>query len=526
MGKGHLTKGNVASFLGTAALALLLFALAVFFVCSLGLRAYLDVDGPYEEQIHFFAESVPANLLVTACALAALLVTRRLLERFGRTRLSGAMLFALFLAAVVWVLSVGLIPERDCESVMNAAKSFARGDYELLHWGYFRGAPYQLGIVLLMEGILRLFPGIDLNMTMQCLNAALSVSAAGLLAATAERAFGGGNGEVRRAAVLLYVGFLPLLLYNVYVYGTIPMLFCCSLAVFLFARYVTEKDAAGRHGKTRLLAGMAVSLALGYALKSNALIVMIAVAIVAVLYLLGPNGEARPLLAALLALVLGFALSKFVIWQYELRSGFLLEPNVNIMLTYLMMGFGRPSSMPGWYNGYAGRFFDMYLTADEQRAIVLEDLAKRLPQLIADPAYTAAFLRDKLLSQWLEPTYSTVWYGYRCDWSGHFNGVAAQFYRPFYLLNAVADAYMNVYQQALYLLSCIGIAGCIKKRRNATALLLPVMILGGLLFHTLFEAKSQYLFPYALYMIPLAAKGLCMLSGGVARALARNRVKR
>ena len=37
-------------------------------------------------------------------------------------------------------------------------------------------------------------------------------------------------------------------------------------------------------------------------------------------------------------------------------------------------------------------------------------------------------------------------------------------------------------------------------------------ILGGTLYHLIFEAKSQYAYPYMVYMLPLAAAGLCALA--------------
>ena len=52
---------------------------------------------------------------------------------------------------------------------------------------------------------------------------------------------------------------------------------------------------------------------------------------------------------------------------------------------------------------------------------------------------------------------------------------------------------------------------------------LPVTVLGGFLYHMIFEAKSQYIFVYAMYLIPLAALGLAVLSDGLSRAVRRFR---
>ena len=46
---------------------------------------------------------------------------------------------------------------------------------------------------------------------------------------------------------------------------------------------------------------------------------------------------------------------------------------------------------------------------------------------------------------------------------------------------------------------------------NLLRTLLPLILLGGLLYHLLFEAKSQYAMPYFLLMLPLAAYGFFRL---------------
>ena len=49
-------------------------------------------------------------------------------------------------------------------------------------------------------------------------------------------------------------------------------------------------------------------------------------------------------------------------------------------------------------------------------------------------------------------------------------------------------------------------------KKDITAALFPLVVLGGLLYHLLFEAKSQYAVGYVLLMIPIAAYGIMHLS--------------
>ena len=46
------------------------------------------------------------------------------------------------------------------------------------------------------------------------------------------------------------------------------------------------------------------------------------------------------------------------------------------------------------------------------------------------------------------------------------------------------------------------------KKRDILSCILPLIILGGLMYHLLFEAKSQYALPYFIMMLPVAACGL------------------
>lgn len=502
-------------FLSTAALALFLCMAAALALCSLVLYAFLGLNGPYEEWVTFMPERLLPNLAMTAAALLALSGMNALLRRFARIHLSGVMLGLWLAAALFWIVGIGLIQERDCEAVMNAARQFAVDDYHLMRWGYFKGCSFQLGFVLMMESVLRLFPAADINMVVQVANVIFGVMTAGVMAALCEILFK--SSAAKHATLLIYVLYLPFLLFNVYVYGTVMMIFFCACAFLCFALYL-------RRRKLRFAAAMMLSLAVGYIAKQNALIPMIALTICAALDAM-TSRDGRALLCAAGSIVLGMALARLIVWQYELRSGIALEENVSL-LTWLMMGLGEPASMPGWYNGYVGEFFDLYLPAEEQSAIVMADLKARIPELLADPAYTAAFLRDKVLSQWMEPTCSVMWWGFRCEWTGHFNGLAALLYREGQPLRAAADAYMNVYQQCVYLLACIGGVSALRRRDDAAVLVLPVTLLGGLLFHALFEAKSQYIYPYMIYMMPLAAQGLCVLGDGVRRGISALRGRR
>ena len=495
-------------FCGAAALALLLVILAPLAVGSLGITVFESVYGTYEESIIFLRDSVLPNIALTLLVLAALLGCRALLERFARVRLDRVLCLLWMAAALLWVVGIGLQQEVDCKDVVDAAKLFARGNYRPMRNPYFSAYPYQLAVCLFLEAIIRLIPGVDINLFMQVLNVLLSTCTMGLLAALAAEVFE--DGRARRCTQVMLMAFVPFLLFNTYVYGTVPMLFLVSLGLVCFVRYVRTRRA-----------GYAVvyALAMGaaYAAKQNALIPMLAVLILSALHAVQTR-DVKLLVCALLALALGAGLSRFAVWQYELRSGMQLGAPISA-LARLVMGFQESQTCAGWFNGYTAPFIDLSVTAEMQKEIAGSDLSVRLAEFAADPGMALAFFRDKYLSQWLEPGYSTLWYGFRCDWLGRFNGLAALLYREDSPVRPIAEGYMNLYQQAMYAMAVVGAAASLRRRGDVTALVLPVTVIGGFLFHMLFEAKSQYIFVYAVYLMPLAGYGLSVTGAWLGRML-------
>ena len=78
------------------------------------------------------------------------------------------------------------------------------------------------------------------------------------------------------------------------------------------------------------------------------------------------------------------------------------------------------------------------------------------------------------------------------------------------------ETLLGAFQRALYAFSAAGIIGMLRDRkRSGLCLLLPLIFFGGALYHLLFEAKSQYAFPYAVLLLPMAAMGICRIEDGL-----------
>ena len=498
---------KAARFLTLAALIVFACVLALVTLGALSTTASSAVANNRMNQQVTLARDGFGGLALTAALLLALAAVHAFLRRRAGRRAFAAALALWTAAALCFVLAVGLLPRADSALVIDAAKRFAAGDFSPLEGEYFSRVSYQLGICLPLEGLARLLPGLDLNLLMQALNCVISAALMALLCGLA----GGLSGDARTsgAAALLYMAFVPMLLFNMFVYGVLPMLLLCVLAMRCFAR-------CARTGERRFGVLYALLIGAAAALKPNAMIVMLALLICAAVHAL-QRKDGFLLLCAALSVVLCFALPAGVIRLYELRAGVTLAPDTGMLLR-LAMGMQDSMIAAGWYNGVIEEYWPLSVTPEMEKAAALEMLAARLREFAADPAGAWAFFKEKCLTQWAEPSYDILWYGAVCGKSGRFNGLAHAIFRDGAPVRALLTGYMNVFQQAAYVLALIGTCGMIReKRAGAAQLMLPVTVLGGFLYHMLFEAKSQYIYPYMLLLLPLAAKGLSTLCDGLRR---------
>ncbi|MBQ4265368.1 MAG: hypothetical protein IJB85_07645 [Clostridia bacterium] len=490
-------------------------ALCLFAGVALGgmfVTAHLGRQTWSHEVVTFIQEGLLANLLLTAAMLGAVMLLGRLLSRFALVKLSAAMLAAWCAGTLVLVVGAGVKQIYDFAYVLEGAELFARGNYKPLTIDYFHIYSYQLGICLPMEVVKRLVPGLNLSMFMQVLNVFLSAGTAGVMAALAQVLF---SEREARAAVLLYVLFLPLALQCIYVYGTLPMLLMTACAALCLALYLKKRKA--RFGFAYVLC-----IAAAYMLKPNAAVPLIAMTIAALLDAL-VSRDWKLVAYAALGAVCAVGLLKLVILQYELRAGVQLTGDLSA-LARLVMGMQEGGAEAGWFNHYTEQFFPFEVTAQQEREIAAADLAARLAEMKADPLMTLAFFRDKLLSQFLEPSYCALWYSSLCEHTGALGDMTLAASMDGSAVRMALERCMGLYQKMLHILCFVGIAGMLKgKNLSMAAVALPVCLLGGVLYHMLFEAKAQYLYMYVILMMPVAAHGLCMVSDGVSGWIAGRR---
>lgn len=491
-------------FCAAAIVLLVLVFMAYLFPCSLFRTTGMSTGAGKGEVISFEYDNVFLNLITLSVSVGLLY----LVCKVG----SGISLKKCVLIMSFWVLAVGLFfvasaklqPSEDSFVVSFFARQAAFGDYSYYH-EYFSFFPFQLGFVLYEELFFRLFntllPGMPAgfsSLALQGVNV-FFVLLAYLSLVGASRVLWDSDTACKLTALLLACCIQPILM-STYMYGNIPALGFGCAALWQFLAYMKESRPV-----QGLLCLVFISLAV--VLKLNSLIFFVALVII---WLISLVRRPRLLSAFLLVLTVMSVLCVKDLPQkyYEERCGVEFGSGVP-QLGWLAMGMHEGETCSGWYDStYTTEAYSAAgMDAAEASRAALEVIGKRLDYFVSEPVEALRFFGRKFLSQWNEPSYQSLWN----------NQVRSHYSEPglFYgfLCVRVAKAVqtlMKLYQQLIFFGFTLGLLVMLRHRR-LTDSLLPLAVLGGMLYHLLFEAKSQYVLGYFVLMVPVAAYGLRVL---------------
>ncbi len=504
----HFDRGMARlSRLGAAVILVLSFAFMLF----LTVFAYLETgnvstNNAAGELVELYADNIFLNALMLFLFISTLYLLYRHSASFSQRQIELVLMAAVFLLGITFILSVKLAAPwySDSYMVLYAAEKAAIGEYGALD-SYFCRYPFQLGYVLYVEIAFRLMgsvmPGMPAGyyrLALQGLNVLWLLLSYHALIQLSWQLFQ--SRRVQKVTAVLLTFCLPPVFTCTFLYGNIPGFALGVVALWMFAAFMRQR---------RLWQGLLCALFLGLAVavKLNLMIFFAAVVIIWLLDLL-QNRSIQSLLCLILtvASVLTIGLAPQPI--YEQRSGKEFGDGIP-MIAWMAMGMSQGHAGPGWYKeDHTVDFFmdsgmDTEATAENARKVIKQ----RAAYFAENPGQGLCFFSEKLRSQWNEPSYESLWInqvqqsygekGFMYEW---FCDVGARH----------TTGYMNQYQQLIFLgvlLSCV----FLWFRRDIRQCLPVLVILGGILYHLLFEAKSQYALPYFILMVPLAAYGFCGL---------------
>lgn len=482
---------------------------AIFLVLSWYAMRYTQYMPVYYNEMPVNAvDSMWKNLLglaVCAIGIVFLLKLEARLSNKPKSRLNRAAIIALSLwiacIGLWWVTSVDRKPVGDQAFIYGGASYFLDGEYIFLNQGgYFDVHPYQLGLTFLVEILLRVAgPGNYLACQLVCVAMAVGIGVLGWLFISEIT----GYKMLSVGYCILMFGCLPLIFYTGWVYGDIPSTFFMLLTAFSLLRY--EKT-----NRRRWLVLIVFSVIIAVLVRKNSLIMLIALVLSAGVYGIVKKDK-KLFLTLVLSVILPWLAYMGIYKMYEMRSGYEHRGAGIPAMSYLAMGMQESGGKYGWYTLYGGQVYDESGSDSRLAAEVSkQDVKERLKYFAENPSYAWRFYREKVLSQWNQPLYQSMFFSaqYAENMEPAGDSFEAKLHGQY--LSKILSLCDRIQFILYFGLLCYYLFA-VKKKSDILQHMLPATIIGGFFFSILWEAKARYVLPYYIMMYPLAVVGYWQL---------------
>lgn len=469
-------------------------------VVSLISTTYFNTETSFEEHPQYRLDHILLNGLFLFAALLFCFwcLKKKKNGKWGEKPWVYLAVLSVIGVSLLWAGVSHTYPEADQKAVSWVAWLCAQNNFLFFEHGkYMQIYPNQLGLTVILEGLYRL-AGEENHMLFRYVTALSNGAVVYLLYKITDKLFH--NEKINTLVLLLTMGCVQIMLYTTFLYG-IMLGLALALASFFFLLCCFEEKEWGRKKLCDCLLS-AVFIGLAIQVKNNYSIFLVALT----LFLVYKALEYRKLWPVLIAFFLIFMtglIGKGLTGFYEARSGIPISSGMPKTL-WIAMGMQEGERAEGWYNEFN---YDTFLETDcdatKSHTIAMDSIKASLQKFASDPLYALTFYYKKTVSQWNEPTYEALWVNQFHQ--GNFSVIVQSIYEG--KLYTLLHEYMNGYQSLIFgaALLCF-----LSRRKNfqPEQLFFLLVVLGGFAFHTLWEAKSQYILPYFVILIPYGGAGI------------------
>lgn len=497
---------RIAHILETLALVSVLLAALAVAISSLFVSAKIGEE-PFTELIVFLIrEKVWLSLLLLAAGFTLLSLLSRVRVTKRLNRWFAAVAFTLLgLFGVLWVMSVNAHAESDGDIMIQIAEKVLNGDFSTLRTAgefdryYFIRSPYQFGIMAYLQVFVALFGATGSLGMLRLANVALLIASYVGLYLITERLFQ--DERVTFLTIVMLCLCVQPVLNTTFIYGLIPSFAFSVWAVYFVILYLQTE-------RKRFMLPAAVLLALAVTLRTTSWIVALAIGVSLLLRALSRK-QFAPLLILLAIFLAAAPWTTLVQKAYEAAADTSFGKGYPKTFWISMCLQDGPKAA-GWHvQWYQDRVRD---ACDEDieavAAISAADIREKLGEFVQNPAIAGDYYFEKLASMWTEPTFTSIWISKDAPAYAEPEALAK------YVYSDAVDGVYRVSMRAALINVYVGFAISaifLVKRRGEERLILPLIVLGGVLFHLIIESKSQYVLEYLPLMWPFAAFGIVSL---------------
>ena len=432
-------------------------------------------------------------LVIAGCMTVILSAYREKLEALDEKKLFRLLSAVYTVMAVYLILNVDNLIRADAKTVFDTALDVKNGICSAFQPGqYMYRYPHQLGLMLYD----RILSGFSENPSFLFLvNFLLVLGINHTVWKISEELFRDKLTNV--LTILLSFAFLPQFFFILFAYGLIPGFYFLILGFYNALKYVRTENAWN-------MAAMLLSVGVAVLLKQNFLIGGIAIMIFLFLrFLENRNGW---MMAVIAAVALSMTVPAAGLKLYYGSAADVKLDNASPTVLWIAMGTDIDNSVrgPGWYDSSSWNLYNAAgFDADVASELGRQKLTENWKKIQAEPARAACFFLDKTVSQWCDPMYESTWSGPLEDCGQYTHTKILQsIYTGGTWARGIAG-FMKLLCLMLWVYAAVFLL--LQGRTAAGWEPMYLYFIGGLLFHTFWEGKSQYTYPYLFVLIPFAA---------------------
>ena len=478
-------------------------ALRLIALCAAALilagNLYYQVEVSYDGlELVSISRSIVYNLqilLITAGMAALFCLFRRMIRNIRPGHLFTGLSLIYLLFSAYLIPNATNVLRSDAKSVFSCALLVKNGDYSVFQpTQYLNMYPHQIGMMLfdLLLSVVSENPSFLFSVnSMMVLGINFTTWQISRLLWQDE--------NIHLLTILLSFMFLPQLFFIMFAYGQIPGLLFLLISIDHTIRYAREHRAGN-------LLCLCLSLAVSVLLRKNNLIGACAICIFLMVDFLRQRNP-RMLFAAICLIASLILSDKAVLSFFEAKSETPLDNGCPAVL-WVAMGTDIDNHVrcAGWYDHSSYTIYlEAQANADAAAAQGFAKLSQNVEKMRLRPIETVWFFKNKIVSQWCEPMYQSVWSGPMLkDTQETYTAFLQSLYSGGDVENAF-EAYCKCVSMLLWVGVLVYLLACGKHSGWEIAF---SYFVGGFLFHIFWEGKSQYIYPYVFCLIPFAACGV------------------
>lgn len=288
--------------------------------------------------------------------------------------------------------------------------------------------------------------------------------------------------------LFLITTFISLTMLSTFIYGDIPSIALCLFSVYFIMKY-------NETGKIKYPIIASILTMIAFMMRMNSLIFIIATLIYLLINLFNEFTKRNTKQNIIKILIIAMYIIISIIPSSLVKTYYLNKYNLDKEkeypnISYFLMAMEESWRGNGWYSEDIG---EPALKDPINKKIEYKDRIKeRLTYFSNHLDYTFDFYTKKIASMWAENTYSAI----RSNASEENDQIVN------------ANKSLMLYQKTLLILMCVcSLIVLIQNGKNLSVdvIFLITIFIGGFAFHILWEAKSRYIIPYIIALIPVAS---------------------